>query len=456
LPPARKRGARPPRLTPALSTPGGGEGEGKRWCEWDAGWIVIEAAKFAPSPPFAPLDGTGRIGRTSDRYISGCTRELKNGAAYVLYMFVNSAETLRDFYADPQRLLRRFVIRRAGEMGRVAVLLSGLLSAGLQAGKARLDQSRRDEVMVLAVRALAWAGALRRRLIAINRWEKAEKLRPEFTAVPADLVARSRHAPAERDRPARAPSGDFEPMELAEIRKVLNAPFVTPEALQASLQSVTARVVALTREINRNLAEARGQRAPRKRWNSPEDDAATLAVEQLSIRAAVLRICDDLMATARALGEQAVIEAVGQVANDLRDRLNALSAAMKATARMAATIEARMAATSAATRAAGAAVARQVAASPRGASPRGASPRAASPSAASSVVATVVTCPVVLDAVAAVVARRPSASWLRLAGFPRAASPPHLSPPHLLPRRDSLRDDLLGSVAIDRAALDTG
>jgi hypothetical protein len=350
---------------------------------------------------------------------------LKNGGAPVLYTFVNRADTLRSLHADPERLLRRFVIRRAGEMGRVAVLLGGLLAGlprrAVDAAKARLEEARREAVLAAAARALAWATALRRKLLLINRCQKAAVLWPDFAPAPAGSLAPARGGAVERDRPPRGQAGGFEPMEMAAMQAALKAPFLAPEMLEAVLNSVQARLVALTHEIDRQRANAdaaggagggAGEGAAEGAANrrpTPEDDAATLGVEEHSFGEVAERICDDLLVAALELGDTELAERVRLVADDLRRRCQAMTVALAAKAAAAAKAEARVALS----------------------------------------VASVVA-----------VAMRPLIAALWLAGFQRAVSPravpPRHGPRHERRRVGSLRAGLLGSVSLGQAAFDTG
>jgi hypothetical protein len=384
----------------------------------------------------------------------GCNFRLHRSGGCVLLSFVNSADTIRQFYDDPERLLRRFVIRRAGEMGRVALFLSGLLTLprrAVDATRARLDgarldgarleearraEARRAEVLAAAARALAWANALRRRMMRLNRLQKAEALLPGFAPAPAgSLVAVARVAP-ERDRAPPPPPAGFQPMALDAVRQALRQPFLSPAMMEALVNTVQARAVTLKREIDEDLRRRRAAAAAAAAdgRRTPEDDAAELAVEELSFEEAVKRVCDELEMVATELDEPELVVAVRSVGEDLQRRCRAMGEMKERAA-------ARRAAAEAAVAESVTAVVAPMGMDPVGMAPVGVAPVGMAP---------------VADPVLAahpVAMADPAADPVVVA---RAATPLCLALRHVAPRCPSLRAALRGSVSVARAPPDTG
>jgi hypothetical protein len=262
---------------------------------------------------------------------------------------VEDTVTLREFYADPERRLRAVVLRRAGEMGRAALALSGLLGSlrrrAAEVGSTPSEPLRGHQVLVLTTRALAWSAALRRCLMRDNRMEKATLLYPDG-------------APARPERPARQPAdaavGDGQSAAAEDDGQAVEAPeeestgapvteaaeadvpgtipcfvFRTAAQLDAGLRAAERRAAAGPRVPDPG-ARDRARRAVRDRRRCAEDEAAMAVVSGLTMAQTMVRISEDLVGAARWMGDKATIEAVRVATDDLGARFNAYAAAMQA------------------------------------------------------------------------------------------------------------------------------
>jgi hypothetical protein len=283
-------------------------------------------------------------------------------------MFMNVAVTRAEFHADPERRLRAAMIRRAGEMRRASVALSGWLGTlarrALDGVGPPIEQARRDEVMRLAIRALAWATALRRHLLYDDRRARqAALLSPSVAAARRQRPDGQTGDGQAGDGPAGdGPAGDGQVRgEGAQALAVLRglAPEVGAEgapAVPARVPAVpatageTAGVVFLTTAVldaRLRAAERRAVGAPpridptkprsapgtvRDRRRCAEDEAAASAVARLTMAAAFEHICADLTAVAEHLKEKAAVKAVRGVVADLTARFDAYMAMLRAKA----------------------------------------------------------------------------------------------------------------------------
>jgi hypothetical protein len=262
---------------------------------------------------------------------------------------VKDTVTLREFYADPERRLRAVVLRRAGEMGRAALALSGLLGSlrrrAAEVGSTPSEPLRGHQVLVLTTRALAWSAALRRCLMRDNRMEKATLLYPDG-------------APARPERPARQPAdaavGDGQSAAAEDDGQAVEAPeeestgapvteaaeadvpgtipcfvFRTAAQLDAGLRAAERRAAAGPRVPDPG-ARDRARRAVRDRRRCAEDEAAMVVVSGLTMAQTMMRISEDLVGAARWMGDKATIEAVRVATDDLGARFNAYAEAMQA------------------------------------------------------------------------------------------------------------------------------
>jgi hypothetical protein len=230
---------------------------------------------------------------------------------------VNSTETLREFYADPERRLRAVIIRRAGEMGRAARALSDWLgvlrqraaAAGISGGigPGREGQVRDGQAAILVMRAQAWANALRRRLILVGRHDKAATLWPDFAPVTHDL-----RTPGAADAPGGAAVGTEGPDEAVapaapvEPAASSGVVFLVPAKLDAALRAAEARALRPPKPLAFDkvppVRAAKPERDARQRL---EDKIAAEMIARLSAETAAERVFTYLGAAADRLEDQA-------------------------------------------------------------------------------------------------------------------------------------------------------
>jgi hypothetical protein len=237
---------------------------------------------------------------------------------------VNSTETLREFYADPERRLRAVIIRRAGEMGRAARALSDWLgvlrqraaAAGISGGigPGREGQVRDGQAAILVMRAQAWANALRRRLILVGRHDKAATLWPDFAPVTHDL-----RTPGAADAPGGAAVGADEADEAAAPVEAAVAPaaavepaassgvvFLVPAKLDAALRAAEARALRPPKPLAFDkVPPVRAPKPERDARQRLEDKIAAEMIARLSAETAAERVFTYLGAAADRLEDQA-------------------------------------------------------------------------------------------------------------------------------------------------------